>query len=725
MDKPLTTDRRRFRYAVRPRPFVAMTGSGGILRDVSDDGLAIDVVGPSLTTKRIHFNFAISETGEHFEGLGEIIWKNDSGSKIGVRFVDLSDTSRHKFRNWLSAKSESAVSSKNANLQNRGKGWNSGTHLWMRPRADASGSSEVLNLPEETKSTVPAFNYGPSVGSGTKPAMPTRYTNITPPGLDNSTPPGILTESQATSLLSASNISTAQKEFEVVSSPDFISFAAPNLETSEWPGTENSATSSALESAEKVIPSVLPAGSASTPEKEFKSISSPHITSVAVPDVKLSEWPGTENSATSAALKSAEELMPSVLPAGGGFTPEKEFKSVSHPHLTSAAIPNVEISEWPSTESSTTSTPDLSERPISPRLLETEFASVPSREDGTISVPNFDTQAWLRPRIQASATTKHVEKMEPAANVASYSSESHAFGSLASVVPPNKVEEPGQTDVRSSFKKILTAKRNWDPEIDPVAGARNWQGLFRWILAGAIVCLGILAVGLGIRLSEDQLATSMTYQTVRAFLLDTFTPSNAAPVVVHNVSKSVSAHPLHLSKELKPSRVRVTDPPPSNKPMVPTKYEVLDAKTGRRYFPHTGTNIAVKFVRRQENVGVSGPGSPTSAAKLLPGSEADLGGGKIGKVSQKSSGELPVKEVIPEYPTLALQKNVQGRVALSAIITTDGSLRDVRVVGSPSILDNAALSAVKEWRYQGHYDNGGPVEVETQIFVDFSISMEK
>ena len=718
----MTTERRRFRYAVKPRPFVMMTGSGGILRDVSDEGLAIDVVGPNLTTKRIHFNFAISETGDRFEGLGEVIWKNESGSRIGVRFVDLSDTSRQRFQNWLSTKSDSAVSFKNGNRQNCGEAGNSATHLWMRPRTDASRASDVLNLQEETKSALPAFSHGPSMGSAMKPA--TQYTNITPPGLYNSTRPGRLTESQATSPLSASSIAKVEKQFEVPS-PHFSNFATANLETSEWPGTENSASSSVLESDEKVIPSVLPASSALTPEKEFKSISSPHLTSVPIPNVKLSEWQGTGNSATSAALESAEQVMPSVLPADGAFISEKEFKSVSHPHFTSAAIPTVEISERPSTESSTTSTPDRSEGPIPPLLLETEFASVPSREDGTVTASNFDTQAWLRPRIQASAATEHVKKMEPGANVASHSSESLAFGSLASVVAPNEVEEPVQTDVRSSFKKILMAKSNLDPEIDPMAGARNWQGLFRWILAGAMVCLGILAVGLGIRLSEDQVAASMTYQTVKAFLLDTFIPSNTAPVVVHNVSTNVSAHPLHLSKELKTSRVHVTDSPPANKPMGRTKYEVLDAKTGRRYFPHTGTSIAVNFVRAQTQASASGPGSPASAAKVLSGSEADLGGGKIGKVSQKSSGELPVKEVIPEYPTLALQKNVQGRVALSAIITTDGSLRDVRVVGSPSILDNAALSAVKEWRYQGHYDNGRPVEVETQIFVDFSISMEK
>ena len=81
-------------------------------------------------------------------------------------------------------------------------------------------------------------------------------------------------------------------------------------------------------------------------------------------------------------------------------------------------------------------------------------------------------------------------------------------------------------------------------------------------------------------------------------------------------------------------------------------------------------------------------------------------------------------EIIPEYPTFALQTNVQGRVVLNAIIATNGSLHDVRLTSSPSMLDATVLDAVKKWRYQPHYENGEPVEVETEIVVEFSISMQ-
>ena len=336
-------------------------------------------------------------------------------------------------------------------------------------------------------------------------------------------------------------------------------------------------------------------------------------------------------------------------------------------------------------------------------------------------MPNFETRAWLRPRIDASATTTVAEQVEKQKPPATVPPNNPAPGTEFRPVPsdglPNEIEECAFTELRSSFRKALTAKPKAEQELGSVKGTYAWQDLFRWVLVGAIVCFGISAVAVGIRLYKDELATSTTYQTVRSFLLETFTPSNPAPLVVHNAPPSMSTRPLHLNKGLKTSRIRVTESTPANKPTPSNKYEVLDAKTGRRYFPHTGTNVAVKFERAQA--------PPANIiVKLFSGPQSDASGGKIGRASQRSSGELPVKEVIPEYPALALQRNVQGRVALSATITTDGSLRNVRIVGSPSILDAAALNAVKEWRYQAHNENGRPVEVETQIIVDFSITME-
>jgi protein TonB len=63
---------------------------------------------------------------------------------------------------------------------------------------------------------------------------------------------------------------------------------------------------------------------------------------------------------------------------------------------------------------------------------------------------------------------------------------------------------------------------------------------------------------------------------------------------------------------------------------------------------------------------------------------------------------------------------MQGPVLLHAIIEKDGSIQSVKVVSSASpLLDQAALDAVKQWKYRPYILNGTPVEVDTQISVNF------
>ena len=75
--------------------------------------------------------------------------------------------------------------------------------------------------------------------------------------------------------------------------------------------------------------------------------------------------------------------------------------------------------------------------------------------------------------------------------------------------------------------------------------------------------------------------------------------------------------------------------------------------------------------------------------------------------------------MLPDYPAMALQKNIQGRVVVKAVITRNGTLRNLRLVGPSSVLNAPVLEAGKKWRYQPRIENGVPVEVETQIVIDF------
>ncbi len=81
-----------------------------------------------------------------------------------------------------------------------------------------------------------------------------------------------------------------------------------------------------------------------------------------------------------------------------------------------------------------------------------------------------------------------------------------------------------------------------------------------------------------------------------------------------------------------------------------------------------------------------------------------------------------IRQVRPVYPPLARQARIQGTVKLTAIIAKDGSIQKLEVMGGHPLLIPAALSAVKQWRYKPTLLNGQPVEVVTQVDVNFTLS---
>lgn len=86
-----------------------------------------------------------------------------------------------------------------------------------------------------------------------------------------------------------------------------------------------------------------------------------------------------------------------------------------------------------------------------------------------------------------------------------------------------------------------------------------------------------------------------------------------------------------------------------------------------------------------------------------------------------SAGQL-INRVQPEYPRIARDARIQGTVELTAWITKDGSIERLTVVRGHPMLINAAVDAVKQWRWRPFKLNGEPIEVETNVTVVFSMS---
>jgi protein TonB len=81
-----------------------------------------------------------------------------------------------------------------------------------------------------------------------------------------------------------------------------------------------------------------------------------------------------------------------------------------------------------------------------------------------------------------------------------------------------------------------------------------------------------------------------------------------------------------------------------------------------------------------------------------------------------------IRQPKPVYPPLAKQARIQGVVKLNAIISKDGTIQNLTVLSGHPLLVPSAMEAVKQWVYAPTLLNGEPVEVVTQIDVNFTLS---
>jgi protein TonB len=82
-----------------------------------------------------------------------------------------------------------------------------------------------------------------------------------------------------------------------------------------------------------------------------------------------------------------------------------------------------------------------------------------------------------------------------------------------------------------------------------------------------------------------------------------------------------------------------------------------------------------------------------------------------------------VKRVPPDYPRVAKLARVQGAVRYTAVIGKDGKIRDLKYVSGPAMLATPdVMRSVSEWEYQPYLLNNEPVDVITEITVNFVLN---
>ncbi len=123
--------------------------------------------------------------------------------------------------------------------------------------------------------------------------------------------------------------------------------------------------------------------------------------------------------------------------------------------------------------------------------------------------------------------------------------------------------------------------------------------------------------------------------------------------------------------------------------------------------------IVDEIIPPDVDVMIGEPEAPPPSGPLLAG---------VGDVTNPVA--IPETKVQPSYPELARQARVEGKVILQAVITASGDVAQLEVLrcNRPNMgFEEAAIDAVKEWKYEPALQNGRPVEVFFTVVVDFTL----
>ena len=180
-------------------------------------------------------------------------------------------------------------------------------------------------------------------------------------------------------------------------------------------------------------------------------------------------------------------------------------------------------------------------------------------------------------------------------------------------------------------------------------------------------------------------------------------------------------------------------PPPAAAPVKVVKQIQTDIVNGELRTPTKIPN-KVKIIKEDE-----APPPVMASAGVVGGVPGGVPGGSMGgvmgsilsatptvapkiatpqrvRVSSGVSTGMLVRKVPPSYPPLARQARIQGTVILQATISKEGSIENLQLISGHPMLAPAAIEAVKQWKYKPYILNGEPVEVDTNITVNFTLS---
>ena len=191
-------------------------------------------------------------------------------------------------------------------------------------------------------------------------------------------------------------------------------------------------------------------------------------------------------------------------------------------------------------------------------------------------------------------------------------------------------------------------------------------------------------------------------------------------------------------------------PPPPPPPPPPAAAPLVKVLPPKRVFMSGGKLLAPTVIPKEIAMIKEAPIEPDSFGGVAGGVPGGVPGGQmggviggvIGGVLSTAAKPVPIPvgkptapirvggrvkppkaivQVRPEYPMLAKQAHIQGQVQIDAVLDENGNVVEMKIVAGPPLLYQAALDALKQWKYEPVYLNEQPIAVQMIVTITFQL----
>jgi protein TonB len=331
----------------------------------------------------------------------------------------------------------------------------------------------------------------------------------------------------------------------------------------------------------------------------------------------------------------------------------------------------------------------------------------PAASFGAAAAPAPAPSKPQTPAVAEPLSAELPEKVKPAAKSAPPAPRS---GQLAELPAP-KIGEIIEPAAESSSRKLLLVA-----VLLIVVGGLAYAGYTYWFQAPHSATPVAAPPTRTAAPPAASVAPAPSSATFSAPANNDITLSTAPEKPSVDATRSATAHVAR--EQLSPKPGAIFSEPPISKPAAPTAAPIVVKAETHGSTPLSATAPMVEapqpsalLVTKQPDAAIS---TIVTSHAALPAKSETV------RISQGVTQGLVIQKVQPVYPVQARQMHIQGTVVVQATITKEGTTRDLKVISGPPVLGRAAVDAVRQWRYKPYFLNGEPIEILTQVSVNFT-----